>query len=153
MGEAGSLDRSLGLQIIAVCNHARDQQRRECLNPSGWSPQNIVVTLEIGRVLVIHSLRCRMPEGNMGCVNVVGQKEYCMQFFRELANTFVQVEWLLVWGALCLGDKGSTGIKAVGKKARTAFKCISQQRCEPVCDWLRGQQHNMSQMSNWAVSF
>lgn len=76
-----------------------------------------------------------------------------MQFFRELANTFVQVEWLLVWGALCLGDKGSTGIKAVGKKARTAFKCISQQRCEPVYDWLRGQQHNMSQMSNWAVSF
>lgn len=76
-----------------------------------------------------------------------------MKFFRELANTFVQVDWPLVRGALCLGDKGSIGIKGVGKKVRAVCKCISQQGCEPVCDCLRGQQCSMIRMSNWVVSF
>ena len=76
-----------------------------------------------------------------------------MQFFKELANTFVQIEWPLAWGALCLGDKGSTGIKGLGKKVRTTHKCISRQVCEPVCDCLRGQQHTVLQMSNRVFSF
>lgn len=45
-----------------------------------------------------------------------------MQFFRELANTFVQIEWPLVRGALCLGDKGSPGIKGVGKKSGNSLQ-------------------------------
>lgn len=141
-----------GSRKKATCNHARDQQRRECLNPSGWSPRNIVVTLGTGKVLV-YTIYRRIPKGSTGCVNVVGWQGHCMQFFRELANTFVQNRATLDLGSSGFERQGLRWDQRVGWKARAVCKCISQWGCEPGCDCLRGQQHNIIRMSNWLVSF
>lgn len=76
-----------------------------------------------------------------------------MQFFRELANTFVQNRATLDLGSSGFERQGLRWDQRVGRKARAVCKCISQWGCEPVCDCLRGQQHNIIRMSNWLVSF